>query len=223
MSPPPAAATSWVLVLPVQRAARAKSRLVAPGGVEHSRLARAIATDTLDAVRGCPVVRHRIVVTSDEMVGPYAVSRGDLVVPDAGRGLAAAVAAGLARASQLSADVGVGVLLPDLPALTAADLTEALGTAAAHRFAFVPDAEGTGTVLLTARDGAHLQPAFGGDSAGRHAHLGAVRLDLDLPRLRRDVDTASSLRTAALHGVGPATSAALAAPHASPGGAAPAG
>ena len=207
------ALAGWTLVLPVQSAGRAKSRLAVPAGVDHDRLARAMALDTLAAVRACPLVRHRIIVTSDEVVGPAAVGAGDDVVLDDGSGLGAAVATGVARALQLAPAGAIGVLLADLPALTPADLILALEAAAKHSSAFVPDDVGSGTVLLTAITGSSLRPAFGVGSAARHRALGAVRLDLDLPRLRSDVDTARGLQAAAELGLGPQTRSAVTGAH----------
>jgi len=213
MSSARAAFATWTLVLPVQSAGQAKSRLVVPAGVDHDRLARAMALDTLAAVRACPLVRRTIVVTSDEVVGPDALAAGDDVLPDDGRGLGTAVATGVARALQLAPDGAIGVLLADLPALTPADLTLALEAATGHTTAFVPDDEGTGTVLLTALAGSSLRPAFGVGSAARHRALGAVQLNLDLPRLRTDVDTARGLQAAAELGLGPQTTSARVVAH----------
>ena len=196
-------------MLPVQRAELGKSRLQAPDGVRHSDLARAIATDALAAARACPLVAHRIVVTSDDVLGPAAAHAGDRVLADPGQGLSAAIAHGARLAGRLAPAGPVAVLLLDLPALTAGDLGAALTSATAHPSAFVPDAEGTGTVLLTASAPGRLRPAFGGGSARRHEQLGAVRLDLDLPRLRRDVDTAAALDEALALGLGPSTRAVL--------------
>lgn len=156
-------------------------------------------------------MRRRVVVTSDPRVGPAATRAGDLVLADPGVGLAGAVDRGLAAAVAGDPLGPVAVLLPDVPALQPQDLTDALKAAAAHVFALVPDAEGTGTVLLTAAPGRLLRHSFGRDSADRHARLGATRLDLDLPRLRRDVDTLAALATARKLGLGPATMALLAA------------
>ena len=209
MSSAAGAGARFTLVLPVQSAARAKSRLVAPQGVDHAALARAIATDALGAVRACDRVGRRVVVTSDPVIGPAALERGDVVVADPDSGLTAAVSAGVARARRLDPDGAIGVLLVDLPALTAADLAVALDAAAAHPRCVVADTEGTGTVLLTALAGVELSHAFGAGSAARHVALGAVLLDLDLPRLRRDVDTAAALRAATVLGLGAGTAAVL--------------
>lgn len=56
-----------------------------------------------------------------------------------------------------------------------------------------PDADGTGTVLLTARRPNLLRPAFSPDSCAAHARRGHVVLSGDWPGLRRDVDTPEHL------------------------------
>jgi 2-phospho-L-lactate guanylyltransferase len=101
------------------------------------------------------------------------------------------------------------VLLGDLPTVTPAALSRALQACGQHQTAFVPDAEGTGTVLLTARALADLVPAFGAGSAAAHARH-STRLDLDLPLLRSDVDDDVALGRAVALGVGPRTAAVLA-------------
>jgi len=203
----------WVVVLPVKHARHGKRRLHGELGdrsaADRSALARAIATDALTAARACPLVRSLVVVTADPVIARLAASAGDEVIGGDDQGLDAAVLAGLARAARLWPELGRAVLLADVPAMRPQDLERALSAAAAHARSFVPDREGAGTVLLAARRGVEPRPAFGSGSAARHERLGAVRLDLDLPRLRRDVDTAEDLREAAALGLGPATRAAL--------------
>lgn len=190
-------------MLPVKHAGLAKSRLAPPAGIDRTQLARAIALDSLDAALACPAVGHVVVVTSDPVVGAPGQRLAD-VVPDPATGLLGAVHAGVHRA--LAHHNGpVAVLLADVPALRPADLAVALNECARHPAAFVPDAEGTGTVLLAASEPSRLAPAFGPGSAARHEAGGAVRLDLDLPSLRRDVDTWQALQQALALGVGPAT------------------
>jgi 2-phospho-L-lactate guanylyltransferase len=130
------------------------------------------------------------------------------VVADPGGGLDAAAEAGVADARRAGAEA-VAVLLGDHPALRAAELEEALARASAHRSSFVPDADGTGTALLAVTADATLRPRFGPGSAERHARAGHVRLEVDVPGLRRDVDDEESLTAALRLGVGPATAAAL--------------
>ncbi|GIG17825.1 2-phospho-L-lactate guanylyltransferase [Catellatospora methionotrophica] len=86
----------------------------------------------------------------------------------------------------------VAALPADLPAMRPEELSQALAAAGGRR-AFVPDASGTGTVLLVASPGGPLDPRFGPDSAAAHENSGALRLTGDWPTLRRDVDTPADL------------------------------
>ena len=195
----------WHLVVPVKGGASAKSRLHPPAGVDREELALALATDCLSACcAGMPPARV-VVVTSDERVAQMAAGLGARVVADPAAGLNAAAAAGRDFVLTEEPDGAVAVLLGDLPALRAEDLTTALGAAAAYPRAVVPDAAGGGTVLLTALAGADLVPAFGTGSSRRHQGAGHHLLDLDLPRLRTDVDDDAGLQAALSLGVGPAT------------------
>lgn len=193
-------------MLPVKHGDQAKSRLATPPHVDRLALAHAVALDSLAAVQACPAVQRVVVVTSDPAVRTSAAGRCE-VVADPGGGLLPAVEAGL----HLVPPTGqpAAVLLADVPALTPDDLTQALAACGLHDSAFVPDSEGTGTVLLASRDAHRLHPAFGVRSAQLHEAGGAVRLELDLPRLRRDVDTWHALQQALALGVGPATRAAV--------------
>jgi 2-phospho-L-lactate guanylyltransferase len=180
----------WTIVIPVKGTASAKSRL---GG--SAELALAIALDTVAvAVLVAPV----IVVTP---VGAAFEELGAAVVADPGSGLLAAISAGLAAAG----DGPVGVLLGDVPAMRSAELADALAAAARHPLAFVPDADGSGTVLITALRASDHAPAFGPDS--RSLHLAAGYFELDVPAdsgLRRDVDTPEQLAALGLR-LGPRT------------------
>nr|BFE62823.1 2-phospho-L-lactate guanylyltransferase [Dactylosporangium thailandense] len=106
--------------------------------------------------------------------------------------------------------LGVVALTADLPAMRPDDLEAALVAAArAGRRAFVPDLEGTGTVLLAAPAGEALAPQFGPGSAVAHLRSGAIRLDGAWPSLRRDVDTAADLDAASRLGLGTHTGQVL--------------
>ena len=202
----------WTVILPLKGGPGAKSRLGAP-----SALATAIALDCLDAVLAAERVDAVVVVTPDPQLAAEAITAGARVQAESapGGGLLAAVADGLRTVRGRCA-----VLLGDLPALRPEDLGLALELAAGllnrspggsrPPMAFVPDAEGTGTVLLTALTPAAMRPSFGPASANAHQAVGALRMDVDLPRLRRDVDTQADLRTAIEFGVGPRTRAVLA-------------
>lgn len=195
----------WTVVIPVKPAEVGKSRLAA-----SAQVTRSIALDTVAAAVATPGV-HVIVVTADSEVADAATALGAEVVTEAQRsGLAAAIALGLARAGETRGTSGRAVLLGDLPALRPADLAAALRVASGHRRAFVPDAEGTGSTLVTATAGSPLVHHFGASSAERHRAAGLAELALPAESpLRRDVDLAEHLALAEIAGLGPRTRAAL--------------
>lgn len=207
---------TWRVVAPVKGGEDAKSRL-APPGPGRAALASALALDSVAAVlAAAPRVVEVLVVSADPGVRHDAAALGARPVRQThpGAGLPGAVADGLAVVTG-----SVAVLLADVPCLLPGDLVAALDRAgdaldAGAVSVFVPDSEGTGTVLLAARERAGLRPAFGPASAAAHERAGALRLDLDLPRLRRDVDTPAALAEAVSLGVGPRTAAVLAHRHA---------
>jgi 2-phospho-L-lactate/phosphoenolpyruvate guanylyltransferase len=125
-------------------------------------------------------------------------------------GLNAALRHGAAVAAARWPGTGLAALTADLPALSPAELGEALRTAGASagRAAFVPDAARVGTTLYAVAPGGEFRPLFGGASRARHAASGAVQLELDdQAGLRRDVDTPDDLRAALTLGAGPRTTA----------------
>ena len=198
----------WRVVVPVKGQLSAKSRLHPPAGVRRSDLAHAFAIDTLAAVHACIAVGHLVVVTSDQPTRQWASARDGAVVPDPGSGLNGAIRAGVAAVPHLVGDGPTAVLLGDLPTLRPDELALALKACGAHERSFVPDAEGTGTVLLAASRSGLLQPRFGTVSARAHAR-DHVTLDLDLPALRSDVDDDRALARALSLGVGERTSTVL--------------
>lgn len=209
---PGAPTVHWQVVIPVKDAGRAKSRLHAPAALlDRAGLARAIALDTIEAACaavGAPAVT---VVTADEGVAAEAAGLGVQVVDDPGAGLNAAVRAGFDHRPATGPGqgrLGWAALLGDLPALRPDDLRTALAACAAQPRAVVPDAAGSGTVLLTSTL-SPPEPHFGPGSAAAHARAASV-LELDLPRLRRDVDVADDLRAALALGAGRRTRLAIA-------------
>jgi 2-phospho-L-lactate guanylyltransferase len=198
----------WVAVIPVKRLGAAKSRLRgAVDDTRHEDLALAMLRDTLSAVTACVAVAEVLVVTDDPAVTAAAGALGARTVPDVPGGLNAALGFG--------ADVAAAphrwrvALAGDLPALRPGELADALRAAGVGGRHFLPDAAGTGTVLLTAAPGVPLDPHFGVDSADAHAASGAIELSGDLPGLRHDVDTPIGLRAALALGVGAYTAALL--------------
>jgi len=198
----------WRVLVPVKAQLVAKSRLHPPAGVARGDLAHAFALDTITAaIAGIPPA-HLCVVTSDELVATFVRDQGGTVITERGDGLNPALRQGIAHVERVLGMGPIAVLLGDIPTLRPQDLIDALSVCAVHRRAFVPDASGTGTVLLSALSPQDLHPRFGPESAREHARE-CVRLDLDLPSLRTDVDDDDALRRAVAIGVGRHTAAVL--------------
>jgi 2-phospho-L-lactate guanylyltransferase len=198
----------WRLIVPVKGQLAAKSRLHPPAGVARADLAHAFALDTITAAVACMSPARLVVVTSDEPTATFVHELGGVVVADLGGGLNPAVRQGLGYVRRVLGLGPTAVLLGDIPTLRSQDLVDALSACAAHPRALVPDASGTGTVLLSALSPQDLSPRFGPHSACKHA-LDCVRLDLDLPALRTDVDDDQALHRAVAIGVGRHTAAVL--------------
>jgi 2-phospho-L-lactate guanylyltransferase len=184
--------TEFTVVVPVKGTPDAKSRL---GGELQAELAEALALDTVSAALAAAPV---LVVTSRHAAAGFE-RLGARVVLDPGGGLQAAITAGLSAVQG-----AVGVLLGDLPSLAPEELIAALEAAGRHPLAFVPDAEGTGTAMVTMLGRA--ETAFGSGSRAAHAALGYVELELPLSSgLRRDVDTVEQLLALPVERLGPRT------------------
>jgi 2-phospho-L-lactate guanylyltransferase len=214
MAPESEAPLAWSLVVPVKVLAQAKSRLTGLADERRSRLALAMAADTIAAAIRAEVVAAVLLVTDDPEVGDAAADLGAVVLSDEpAAGLNEALRHGAAYSRGQWPDRGVAGLAGDLPALRPEELTTALTAAARLRVAFVPDASGTGTTLYAAAPGAQFRPRFGPLSRNRHLADGAAEIAAgrQLAGLRRDVDTVDDLRLAAELGLGPATRAVLAA------------
>lgn len=200
----------WHLVVPVKPAATAKSRLAEAIAPERREaFARAIALDTIEAAARAPWASRIVVVTADPETARAARELPLVeVVEDTATGLTAAIRLGL---DAIGLQRHRAVLLGDLPGLTSAELEHALRLATTATRAFVPDADGTGTVLATAYAGRDLEPLFGPDSAARHAADGFFELHVPAEwGLRRDVDEPAHLEQLRAAGrLGPRTVAAL--------------
>jgi 2-phospho-L-lactate/phosphoenolpyruvate guanylyltransferase len=174
----------WTIIVPIKPLPAAKTRLRgAVPDLAHPDLVLAMAQDTVAAALACRLVSGVLVVCDDERVAAAMAALGARCVPDVpSLGLNAAI-----RYGQRCSSGEVAALTADLPALRPEELEEALAEGGRS---FVPDAEGTGTVLLIGRP---LDPHFGAGSAEAHERSGARRLDKSWPGLRRDIDTPADL------------------------------
>ncbi|MDP9445367.1 MAG: 2-phospho-L-lactate guanylyltransferase [Actinomycetota bacterium] len=200
-----------VVVVPVKQGHLAKTRLAGSAGRHRADLARAFAADCVVAALRCPSVTSVVAVTDDVAAGVLLSGLGAVVVPDTpDAGLNPALEHGAAWARDTWPGCRVTVLSADLPALRPDELSAALRNAEAQPRAFVADAAGTGTTLLTAGPGSPLRARFGRASRAAHRAGGAVELEsLVAPGLRRDVDTDVDLWDAVRLGVGAHTAAVL--------------
>ncbi|WP_117211847.1 2-phospho-L-lactate guanylyltransferase [Allorhizocola rhizosphaerae] len=169
----------WTILVPLKPLDAAKSRLRgATPSLSHQELVLALARATVAAASASEAVGRIVVVGSDALAGVEHM-------PDRHGDLNAAL-----QEAALLVSGPVAAMPADLPALRPDELTEALRLI--DERGFVPDAEGTGTVLLASARGP-LRPQFGPGSALAHERSGARRLDGDWPTLRRDVDTPADL------------------------------
>lgn len=198
----------WTVVIPVKAAPVAKSRLrsATRSARAHALLTEAIRSDTIAAAIDATGV-GRVVVVTDRQQATLSVPPGSQLIVQRSPGLNRALAEAAGHAARQWPDDGIALLVGDLPALRAADLDAALSWAGRHDLAFVADADGQGTTLLTARPGLAPRPQFGTGSAARHA-TSATPLEATAG-LRRDVDTDADLAAAVALGVGPATAGVL--------------
>ncbi|KHL12034.1 2-phospho-L-lactate guanylyltransferase [Mumia flava] len=194
----------WVVVVPVKDPRRGKSRMTAGFGVHRATLARAMALDTVAAIRAASLVGDVVLVTDEPDLADEA---GVAWHADPGAGLNAAVRAGL---RSVDVDRPRAVVTADLPAATPAELDATLELAQSVELGVVPDADDVGTTMLTMRAGRTIDPAFGGRSLAAHVAAGAQRLDVPSAwGLRRDADRPEHLELLA-SACGPRTAALLA-------------
>ncbi|WP_022882057.1 2-phospho-L-lactate guanylyltransferase [Gryllotalpicola ginsengisoli] len=196
---------SWLIVIPFKGAPGAKSRLAAVyDDGQRSALARAFVADTVAAVRAVPAVAGVTVVSNEagldrllgaaEGIAPASALAPVEVLPDPGDGLNGAVRHGIASFRGQEPTGHIAVLLGDLPGLAPEELARALELAQEHPLAYVADASGTGTTMITIAPDAAAEPMFGEGSAAAHAAAGFTRLEVPAEwGLRRDVDSPEDL------------------------------
>jgi 2-phospho-L-lactate guanylyltransferase len=196
---------TFALLVPVKTLTLAKSRLAVTGYDEREPLMRAFALDAIAAASQCSAVAQVYVVTDE----PGFEVDGAVRLADEGDGdLNRALRHASSQVRLLDPALGVAAMCADLPCLTADDLDTALDAGLAPRW-FVADASGSGTTMLAAGPGMELDPHFGDRSAYRHQQSGATPVRVDVPTLRRDVDTETDLAAARRLGVGAHTSSLL--------------
>lgn len=204
--------TSYVVLLPVKPPSRGKSRLeVDPG--RRRALAAAFALDTARACLDAARVAAVLAVTDDASFAGELRSAGCDAIPDGVAGdLNESLRLAAAEAMRRWPRAVPVAVCADLPALRAADLDAALGSAEQLGGpAFVADLDREGTTLYTAAPDA-FEPRFGTGSRRAHLAAGAHEIPGELTTLRRDVDDGRTLAEAERLGLGAHTRLALLVP-----------
>ncbi|MDX2202946.1 MAG: 2-phospho-L-lactate guanylyltransferase [Hyphomicrobiaceae bacterium] len=187
-----------VAVVPVKPLAQSKGRLrVALSPEQRRRLVLQMLADVIAALKGAPRISRVLVVTADQDVAAYAMTRGaEVLAEPSASGLNAGVTRGL-EAAQAAGHAAALVLPADLPLATAADIAQLVGLALGSRtpqLAMVPAADGDGTNALLISPPLALAPAFGPGSFLAHlaqalarkidvrvVHLASLAHDMDRP------------------------------------------
>jgi 2-phospho-L-lactate guanylyltransferase len=201
---------TWCALVPQKALSRAKGRIALP--VDQRRvLATAMLRDTVAALEATPAVVRVYLLWDDAADRPVLPGSDTLRhVAAAGRTLNGAVQLGAEAARRAVPGCDLVVVPSDLPALAPAELTAFLARAGRYGSAFLADADGAGTSLLTVTGNVPLLPSYGPSSRERHVASGACELTSeDLPSLRRDVDDLATLDEAMRLGCGPHTSSSV--------------
>lgn len=194
----------FAVLVPVKPPARAKSRLASLGDETRRALVAAFAADTVSAALECPTVEAVLVVTDDHVLAAGLRELGADVVPDGVvDDLNESLVQAAAEAHRRWPELRLAAICADLPALDPAELAAALKATSGHRTAFVADAAGKGTTMVAAAAREDFTPRFGLGSRDAHLAAGAHEVvEVDVPTLRRDVDTPADLEEALAIGVG---------------------
>jgi 2-phospho-L-lactate guanylyltransferase len=203
-------------ILPVKRFELAKTRLgeqLRPD--QRRRLAQAMVSDVLDALRSSTQLAAVAVVTNEPAVAALAQARGASVLQDADEsGQSAAALIGIRHA--LAGGYERVLLVPgDCPALDQQALSALLERAVSPpAVTIVSDRAGSGTNALLLAPADAIEPAFGPGSFARHRALaqaaGAAWHEEPLAGLLLDIDTPEDLEALRSANAGPATRAVLA-------------
>jgi 2-phospho-L-lactate guanylyltransferase len=188
-------------VIPVKRFSAAKARLASVLDIgERAELARVMFEDVHDALLQCQdILAGTLVVTWDPEVAALARRRGASVVPDAERGINAAVTLAV---QYIHAHGGAGLMVvpSDIPQVTRNAFAEAgRAIATAPSLAIAAAADDGGTNLFACRPAGAVPPLFGPRSFDLHRRT-AILMDvvvhtLRLPELSLDIDRPENLRT----------------------------
>jgi 2-phospho-L-lactate guanylyltransferase len=193
------------VVVPVKPRVVAKSRLRPLGDEARAGLVVAFAVDTIQAALESPQVARVLVMTDDHELAGDLAEMGVEVIPDGtSRDLNASLVLAAAELHRRDPELRVAALCADLPALRSDELTRVLAAAPDGVMSFVADSDHVGTTAVLAPEVQRFRPRFGHGSRAAHLAAGAHEIELvDVPSVRRDVDTPADLEAARELGLGP--------------------
>ncbi|MDG2303090.1 MAG: 2-phospho-L-lactate guanylyltransferase [Candidatus Binatia bacterium] len=158
----------WAVV-PAKFGKSAKERLAPVLAQDvRERLAKAMLSDVLRALGGCPAVEATVVISRDAAALELAAASAAEGLPEQARGgLNASVAEAIAHCTARGA-TGVVIAMGDLPLLRPDDVSAAVERLPERGLVLLPSSDGTGTNLVVARPPDLLEPEFGPGSLARH-------------------------------------------------------
>jgi 2-phospho-L-lactate guanylyltransferase len=203
-------------LIPMKGLAGAKMRLapaLSPG--ERTQLALAMLSDVIEACRACARFDIVTVVSSDSEIHWHARDLGarPLAEPATLSGLNDSLTFGQRYLARRVAVAELLIIPADLPFAQPGDIARVIDALAGQSAATIVRAADGGTNALAMRPAEALPMRFGAQSCD--AHIAAARdasisiAELDLPRLRFDVDGPEDLDALASGIAGAATSAWL--------------
>src|SRR5438309_5981081 len=192
-------------LVPAKALDRAKGRLAAVlSEDERRRLALAMLTDVLAAIRGVPQIGSLAVVSPDAEVLDHAGSLGAQLVaePEAVRGINQALAHALADWPGAPLEALL-VVLADVPAVTSSDLESVVEALPPDSGVVICPSKARGTSALALRPPGAIPFRFGEQSFQWHKREAAARrLEtrvLRIDSLANDIDEPEDLRELMLH------------------------
>ena len=158
----------WAVV-PAKTGRSAKERLAgALAPAARTRLAEAMLTDVLKALRQSQGLEATVVVSREEETLELAREQDCHALTEEGSGgLNPAVLQGISYAVERGA-TGILIAMGDLPLLRAEDIEAALARLPDTGQVLVPSADGTGTNLVLSRPAEVFEPHFGPGSLRLH-------------------------------------------------------
>ena len=195
------------VIVPIQDPELAMPRAHFASAVRR-QLSLAMASDTLQAIRGCQLVRDIVVVSPSPGLSALAAHfDAEFAHSGQGLGLNRAIEQALSK-TRRAGDQMVAAIVSDLPALESAELSDLLVQAGRRRESVHTTDLGGAGVTFCAERVSNFQSCLAADPIRRRKPRGADVKEF-VPGLRCDVDSSDGLRVANFLGLGLHTQSAV--------------